>query len=118
MSDISKPLYMLTISEYKELHQDMLSEQLSAMTELISNSVKKSPKSDIIFIDDAMELTGYAKPTIYSKVCLYEIPVLSRNKPLTFSKKTLIEWIEQGKPNVLELQADQHIEKANKRKRQ
>ncbi|WP_299244117.1 helix-turn-helix domain-containing protein [uncultured Aquimarina sp.] len=100
MSDLLKPLYTLTVGEYMELNRTIFKQQLQ---ELLSNQgelVPQTTERDIIFIDEACELTGYSKPTMYSKISRLEIPVLSKGKPLTFSKQGLIEWIHQGKPNV------------------
>ncbi len=100
MSDLLKPLYSLTVGEYTELNRNIIRQQLQ---ELLLNQRQLLPQKadrDIIFIDEACELTGYSKPTMYSKISKYELPVLSRGKPLTFSKQGLIQWIHQGKPNV------------------
>ncbi|WP_281989942.1 helix-turn-helix domain-containing protein [Aquimarina aggregata] len=100
MSDLLKPLYSLTVGEYTELNRNIIRQQLQ---ELLLNQGQLLPQKadrDIIFIDEACELTGYSKPTMYSKISKYELPVLSRGKPLTFSKQGLIQWIHQGKPNV------------------
>ncbi len=109
MNELSKPVYALTIEEYKQLHKELLEEQLMALVPKLQNTVPEGKEKDIIFLEEAMEITGYKKPTMYSKICKYEIPVLSRRKPLTFSKKVLIQWIIDGKPNALDMEADQHI---------
>ncbi len=94
MSNKSQPLYSLTIGEYLELNQQMMSD----MFHLYQGKFKESKIDlDRIFIEEAMEITGYKKATIYSKLSKNEIPCISRRKPLTFSRKRLIEWIENGK---------------------
>ena len=101
MSLENQPLYALSVEEFKKLNKEMVREQLREFHNSKGETVSKSDQ-DIIFIDDACELTGYSKPTMYSKISKYEIPVLSRGKPLTFSRKELIEWIRKGKPSVVE----------------
>jgi hypothetical protein len=51
-----------------------------------NSSVPSSEPDDEIFIDATMQITGYQRQTIYSRVNRDEIPVLSRNRPLTFSR--------------------------------
>lgn len=111
MSQLSKPLYSLTVAEYIEVNQKIVKQQLLEL--LSNNSESLQPKSDqdIIFIDEACELTGYSKPTLYSKISKYEIPVLSRGKPLTFSKKELIQWIHEGKPKTVDVEVSEYLSK-------
>lgn len=59
-------------------------------------------ESDIIFVKEVSKLTGYKISTLYSKVSRSEIPVLSRKKPLTFSKKEIITWLHKNKPLIPE----------------
>jgi len=109
MSDQLKPLYALTVEEFTELNRGIIKREVQ---EALNNQGQSRPNADrdIIFIDEACELTGYSKPTMYSKISRYEIPVLSRGKPLTFSKKILIQWIHDGKPSVAqELEASNYL---------
>lgn len=101
MSNQVKPLYTLTIEEFTELNRQIVRQQLQEF-HFFLGTPKQKPDQDIIFIEEACELTGYSKPTMYSKISRYEIPVLSRGKPLTFSKEELIQWIRDGKPGVME----------------
>ncbi len=105
----SKPLYSLTVGEYIELNKKVFSEEAKKLLQERPEENSKEPQSDIIFIDDVILLTGYRKATLYSKVSRYEIPVLSRRKPLTFSRKGILQWLEQGKPNVLDQEADNYL---------
>lgn len=110
MSDLSKPLYSLTIGEFIELNKEVLSKETE---KIIQNkeqeTIPTQEKSDIIFIDEVTKLTGYKKATLYSKVCRYEIPVLSRRKPLTFSRQAIIDWINDGKPNLIDQEATNYF---------
>lgn len=109
MSDLSKPLYTLTVGEYKELHREMFRQHCEESLKNSKPTLLEKEEKDIIFMEEVCELTGYSKPTMYSKISRYEIPVLSRGKPLTFSKKGIIEWIHQGKPNVMDQKAEEYL---------
>ena len=69
---------------------------------------------DIIFIDEAMKLVHLSKGTIYNKVNKGEMPCLCGGTPLTFSKKDLIAWIENGKPSTGEMIANKLLTKKSK----
>ena len=102
----TKPLYTLTVEEYIDLNKKIFSEEADRIINIKLDQLKfNKSDDDVIFIDEAVELTGYKKSSIYSKVCKFEIPVLSRLRPLTFSKKALLQWITDGKPNVISLNA-------------
>ena len=113
MSQFEKPLFSLTVEEFMTLNQKMLSEKFGSMLEEVKKQTgnEKSPK-DIIFLTDVCEITGYKKPTVYSKVSRGEIPVLSNNSPLTFSRKAIIDWISMGRPSAADFMVSQ---KKNKR---
>ncbi len=114
MSNLLKPLYTLTVGEYIELNKNIIGQQLEELFIKENQHLLQKKDTDIIFIDEACKLTGYSKPTMYSKVSRYEIPVLSRGKPLTFSKQVLIDWIHQGKPSVIEQETDQFFQNPRK----
>ena len=107
--DESKPLYSLTISEYIEINKKIFSEQISKIREL--NYKPVAALNDIIYVDQVIELTGLKKSTIYSKVCRFQIPVLSRLRPLTFSRKDITNWINTGRPNIIEVEAEKYSSK-------
>lgn len=48
-------------------------------------------------IDLAIEITGLAKPTIYSLCSERKIPHSKQGKRLYFSRQELTEWIKNGK---------------------
>ena len=112
MSDLSKPLYTLTVGEYIELNKKVFTEEVEKILHL--NKQTEEPvkyDQDIIFMDDVLALTGYRKATLYSKVCRYEIPVISRRKPLTFSRKAIIQWLNDGKPNTIDQEVDNYFKR-------
>ena len=71
------------------------------------------PKS----IDYMVELTGFAKPTLYGLCRKNEMPYHKRNGRLFFFKSEIIEWIKQGRQKTnLEIDADADTLLSNKRK--
>ncbi len=114
MKDLSKPLYSLTVREYIELSKEAFAQEAKKL--LANNddvSGKSNSNNDIIFVDDVQQLTGYKKSTIYSKVCRFEIPVISKRRPLTFSRKEIIDWLKEGKPNVIDQEASLYLNNKN-----
>ena len=57
---------------------------------------KEQPIKKIGGIDLAVEVTGLAKQTIYSKSSKGTIPFIKRGGKLYFNREKLIEWIENG----------------------
>lgn len=105
-----KPLFTLTVEEYKELNKRMFQEfELEILNKV--GAVNTAPKNqkDIIFLDEVLEITGYKPATVYSKVCRFEMPALSRRKPLTFSRKAIVKWIEDGKPSLIDMESDNYL---------
>ena len=112
MSDLSKPIYSLTIGEFIELSKEAFaSEAENIINSCQKNSGSYNSSNDIIFIDELERLTNYEKSTIYSKVCRFEMPVISRRRPLTFSRKDIIKWIKDGKPSVIDQEANDYLSK-------
>jgi len=105
----SEPLYSLTIGEYIELNQKIFSDEAAKLLKIQANEKPKEEAPDIIFINEVMKLTGYRKTTIYSKISRSEFPVLSRGKPLTFSRQAILEWMRDGKPNLIDQKAEKYI---------
>jgi excisionase family DNA binding protein len=58
-------------------------------------------------IELAIELTGLAKPTVYSLVSERKIPHAKRGKKLYFSRRELIEWLTNGKRKTRDEIADE-----------
>ena len=70
----------------------------------------KTETDQIGGIELAMEITGKAKPTIYSLVSRSAIPCKKRGKKLYFSRNELTRWILDGKRKT---QAESAIEAEN-----
>jgi hypothetical protein len=112
MNDLSKPIYSLTVGEFIELSKEAFSSEAEKIINSCqNNSGKNNLGTDIIFIDEVIVLTNYKKATIYSKVCRFEIPVISKRTPLTFSRKDIIKWLKEGKPSVIDQEANDHLSK-------
>ena len=112
MKDLSKPLYSLTVGEYIDLSKEAFAQEAKRL--LANNDdipVKLNTNTDIIFVEEVQQLTGYKRSTIYSKVCRFEMPVISKRRPLTFSRKAILNWLKDGKPSVIEQEADDYLRK-------
>jgi len=101
--------------------------KISELEQLITDSVQKClnstmhpPKpeqSDLMGIDEACELTGWLKATIYKKSFLGEIPCSRLGKRLVFSRKELTVWMQSQtiRKQSPEETATKHLQKeANK----
>ncbi len=82
---------------------EMTLEELRSFADyIIQNSTgnissKKSNDFDIGGIELAMEVTGYAKSTIYNMVSENKIPYYRKHGRLYFSRSDLIDHIKSGK---------------------
>jgi predicted DNA-binding transcriptional regulator AlpA len=83
----------LSITEIRELFREELANFFAKNT----IGENKTDSDEIGGIDLAIELTGLAKPTIYSLCSERKIPHSKRGKRLYFSRRELIEWIQNGK---------------------
>jgi predicted DNA-binding transcriptional regulator AlpA len=112
MKDLSKPLYSLTVGEYIDLSKEAFAQEAKKlMANADGMSATSKLNNDIIFVDEVQQLTGYKKSTIYSKVCRFEMPVISKRRPLTFSRKEIINWLKVGKPSVIDQEANDYLSK-------
>ena len=91
--DQKRQLPSLSTDEYNELLVQPTKDLSLPETDKSSYAV-----SDFIYIDEVMEITAYTRKTVYSKVSTNQMPVISRGRPLTFSRKKLYEWMSAGRP--------------------
>ena len=78
---------------------------------------EKEREDEIGGIELAIEITGLAKPTIYSLVSTTrKIPHSKRGKKLYFSRKELLEWLTTGKRKTQDEIADEAVNFDLKRK--
>ena len=113
MLDEKRPLYTLTVEEFRELSKT-IAVDCSYLIQPPAPA-EKEPR-DVIFIDEVVVLTGYKESTIYSKVSRREMPVLSYGRPLTFSKAEILDWMKSGKPTVAEMMAKTLMNNQNKKR--
>jgi excisionase family DNA binding protein len=86
-------LTQISDSEIRQLFREEL-ENFFAAKQLTDG---KTESEEIGGIDLAIEITGLAKPTIYSLVSERKIPHSKQGKRLYFSRQDLLEWIKNGK---------------------
>jgi predicted DNA-binding transcriptional regulator AlpA len=113
MLNDQRPLYTLTVDEFKELSKTIAVDNSYLQK---PSEPKQEAKSDIIFIDEVILLTGYKRSTIYTKVCKREIPVISSGRPSAFSREEIIQWLKDGRPTVAEMMANEFTKLNNKKK--
>lgn len=72
---------------------------------------EKKREPEFIGIDEACELLGKARATVYSLVSKRAVPSYKRGKRLYFKKDELLSWIESGRRKTdaeLEIEAERH----------
>lgn len=106
MQENTRALFTLTVKEYVELHKSL--QQEYKYLHLEPEKVEES-KPDIIYSDEAAELTNYTKSTLYSKISRGELPIISSRRPLTFSRAELTDWIHKGRPTVADMIAEEFM---------
>jgi len=83
----------------------LVNELAEALKPTIEQAVHKAMESkkntrtdsDLIFIDEAAELLGISKNTIYMRTSQKTIPFMKRGTKLYFSRKALLNWLETGR---------------------
>jgi excisionase family DNA binding protein len=69
-------------------------------------------------IDDACQIIGKAKPTIYALVRKRLLPCYKNGKKLYFFEDELLEWIAKGKKmTLMEIESEAEANYGNRRKR-
>lgn len=106
MFDPKQPIYTLNVEQFQKLLQDTVHNGVEKLLEYHKQEPGEQ-QNDIINVDEAAELLQLKKSTIYTKVSRLEIPVLSKSKPLLFSRKQLMEWLAKGKPLVAEMDLEE-----------
>ena len=98
---LSKPISSLTETELSDFILGILSQnnRLNELNSLI-NSITPTNESDIKGIEWVAVNCNYTLSTIRTMVSRQTIPYFSRNKPLQFSKKAILKWMEQGRPKT------------------
>ena len=91
--DQKRQLLSLSLEEFTELLRKLTTDLRLPKTDKPQDKV-----SDFIYLDEVMEITAHTRKTVYSKVSTNQMPVISRGRPLTFSRKKLYEWMSAGRP--------------------
>lgn len=72
--------------------------RLDKIEELLLDRIQREfPEIEFVGSQEACEILKISLPTLYSKVCLREIPFYKKGNRLHFSKAELIDWIQEGK---------------------
>ena len=103
MNTDNRPLYSLTVEEFRELSRMIAEDNIILLN---PSEPKEKTQSDILYLEDVKKLTGYKDSTVYSKVCRKEIPVISSGRPLSFSRAEITQWINDGRPTIAEMEAN------------
>jgi excisionase family DNA binding protein len=89
-------LQNLVVTTPQEL-QTLITDAVNVAVQQISFPQKlEPPLPDYFTIDELSKYLKLAKPTIYSKVNNRTIPYIKRGKRLYFSRKSIIEYLEEG----------------------
>ena len=113
MFEDKRPIYTLTVEEFKELSKTIALDNSYLFKPV--ESIQEQ-KSDIIYLDEVIQLTGYTEKTVYSKTCRKQMPVISNGRPLTFSREEILQWMKDGRPTVAEMIANEFTNRKNKKK--
>lgn len=89
-------LVVTTSQDLTHLIESTLRKVLKEEFENTSES-NQSQKNEIVFLAEAIEITGLAKPTLYAKTSQNKIPHYKRGRKLYFKRSELQAWIEEGK---------------------
>ncbi|PKP19450.1 MAG: hypothetical protein CVU05_11335 [Bacteroidetes bacterium HGW-Bacteroidetes-21] len=99
--DKNRPVYSLSVEEFIELNQEILSG--------ISRKDSEAPTrtGDIMNVDEAAAYLKMAKQTVYSMVSRRLLPYFKRGKRVFFRKEELLSWLEKGRKYTKEeIQSD------------
>lgn len=87
----SKPLALLTVEEFLQLQQGQRQEQ-----------PQQTYISDIIGIEEAVQITGYKKSTLYRKTSTNAIPFHKRGNKVVFRRSELEAWMLECRKETIE----------------
>jgi predicted DNA-binding transcriptional regulator AlpA len=101
--DEKRAFCTLSTKEAREVFERVLDRKLCKLERLLDRAeTRKEDGSDFIDRKEVARMTGYTESTIYTKVSRQEIPVFSRNEPLTFSREIIKRWLVLDKPTAYE----------------
>ena len=94
-------------------------ELLIDKVDMLYEAQQKMDPDEMIGIDEAAELVGLEKCTIYTRAQAGTIPCYKPGKKLLFRRKELIEWMETGQRRSLYLstkELKENMQKGQRRK--
>ena len=94
--DSSTPLFALTVGQFSTLIHEL---KLSQIPIINQDIVFETDNVDINWVSENLKMP---KSTIRTKVSRKEMPCKQRGKPMVFSKKETLEWIENGRPKIVQ----------------
>ncbi len=111
----NKPSFALTVGELKEILREIVFDLFIELQSIENSNELENYETDMIYLQEVAEITGYKEKTIYTKVSRGEIPVVTSGKPLTFSRKQIEEWIKKGRPSVAEMTVEKIRDRVKRR---
>jgi excisionase family DNA binding protein len=90
---MNQQFFMLTEESISKLAEQItanINKQLQPTTSAVS-------EDEFLNINELSKLIGLTKPTLYGHVHRKTIPFIKKGKMLRFSKKSILNWLEEGK---------------------
>ena len=90
----------------------MLTKEVSELKHLlIEKQEQPTPEPEkLLTVQETAEFLNLTVPTIYSKTCKGELPVMKRGKRLYFSSIDLMEYLKKGrKKSNAEIEAEAYL---------
>jgi len=88
----------LSIPEIRQLFRQEIETCFAAQKQ---RNIQEPEEDQLLNVQQAAELLNLSVPTLYGYSQRAEIPVCKRGKRLYFSKRSLFEWINQGRKRTL-----------------
>lgn len=72
-------------------------DKIEAQQKTILDILERKHLDEFLTVDEVMELTGFARQTIYQKVNNNSIPSMHVGRALRFKRSEILAWIQNGK---------------------
>jgi excisionase family DNA binding protein len=93
---MNQQIYMLSDEGIKVL-AELITKNIKNELQPTSNATKDTKEDEFLNINELSKLIGLTKPTLYGHVHRKTIPFIKKGKMLRFSKKSILNWLEEGK---------------------
>lgn len=93
---------------------ELITKNIKNELQTTSNATKDMTEDVYLNIIELSKLIGLTKPTIYGHVHRKTIPFIKKGKMLRFSKKDIMNWLQDGKSKSksdLEAKANEYLAK-------